>query len=437
MTLPPITESALANGLSLVTVERRDLPLVTLRLVIPTGSVRDPAGKEGLASMTAQLLRRGARHRTADQLDDAIESIGGLLSVEAGPETTTLGATVPAEHAAAALGVLATLVREPSFPQAEFASARRRELARLQSDLDDPSGLADTALAEFFYGAKHPYGHPGQGRTASVKALRRTDVVAFHKRTYTPQGALLLMVGDIAAAEAAAAAQQHLGDWKGAALAPLDIPAPTEAPEVQLLLVDKPDATQAQVRMAVPGIARHDPTFHAATVANTIVGGGFTSRLVDEVRVNRGLSYSVSTRLSALRHFGAVVYSTFTKTATVREIIDVSLGVMERLQSEPPAADEIDKARRYVIGLYPARVEGSEHLADVLASARYLGLPFEAISRYRSDVAASSTEQVAAAMALFPSHRRARIVVVGNAAAIRPQLQGLGNVTVRPATDFQ
>lgn len=435
--LPPIHEEQLDNGLSIVTVERTDLPLVSIRLVLPAGSARDPKGREGLASFTAGLLRRGTDKHSADELDDAIESIGGLLGVDAGADHTSLGVTLPSEHAGTALGVMAELVREASFPKREFDLAKRRELAQLQQDLDDPSGVADLALGEFFYGADHPYGHPGQGRTASVGKFTLKDVKKFRDQTYTPQGALLLFVGDVQPKQALELARKAFGGWKGPKL-PSIAPPPPEAPKgLEILLVDKPDATQAQVRMAVPGIARKDSRYHATVVANTILGGGFTARLMDEVRVNRGLTYGISTRAVALREFGAVSLTTFTKTETVREILDVSLKVLDDFRAKGPTADEVEKAKRYAIGLYPARVEGNEALSEALASVRELGLPFDELERFRGEVARASLEQVQSSAGLFPSTAAAKVVIVGAASKIKPQLEGLGRVTVRKAATYR
>lgn len=437
LNLPPVNEQTLPNGLSVVTVERHDLPLVAMRLLVPTGAGRDPEGKAGLASMTGSLLRRGTASRNSEQIDDAIESVGGLLGVDVGYETTTLASTVPSEHAATALEVIADLVRHPSFPEAEYETAKRLTLAHLRNDLDDPSTVADRALVEFFYGQGHPYGSPVNGRTASVSSFTRDDVVRFHRDTYTPHRALLIFVGDIDATKARELATKVLGDWTGVKTQPLTIAPPTSSKGVEILLVDKPDATQAQVRVAVPGLSRRDPRFFSAAMANTIVGGGFTSRLVDEVRVNRGLSYAVSTRVVALREFGAITYSTFTKTETVREILDVSFGVLDEFRAEGPTDEELDKAKRFVVGLYPSRVESIEGLAEALGAARILGLPFESISEYRTRIAEVPLERVKEAAKLYPSTSAARIVVVGNAVKIRPQLEGLGTVTIRKAVEFE
>lgn len=435
--LPPITESKLDNGLSFVTVEKHDLPLVTVRLVVSTGAVRDPKGKEGIASFTGSLLRRGTKLRSGEAIDDAIESIGGLMGVDVGFETTSVLVTVPSEYLATALGVVAELVRSPSFPKLDVDVERRNLLAGLSQDLDDPSWLAERAISQFFYGKNHPYSRPVVGRAASVKTFERADVVAFHKSTYSPDNALLLFAGDIDPVAAGKLANELFGDWQGPSLKRIRPPAPNAAEGIEVLVVDKPDATQVQVRAVVPGLARHDPRYYAAVLANTVVGGGFTSRLVDEVRVNRGLSYSVGTRLVALREFGAISFSTFTKTETVREILDVSLGVLDTFASRGATEEELGNAKRYVIGLFPSGVESVESLTDSLASMRLLGLPFDEIESYRGRLAVVESAQVREVSKLWPGSKSARIVVVGNAEALRPQLEGLGSVKVVKASSFK
>jgi zinc protease len=435
--LPPLTQETLANGLTIVTARKTELPLVALRLVVRTGAALDPPGKEGLASLTGLMLRRGTAKRSSDQVNDAIESIGGLLGVDVGYEATSIAVTVPAEHVGTALEVMADLARNASFPEKEFNLEKRRELSQLQQDLDDPTGLAERALVQFYYGPEHPFGHPTEGRSRSVKTIKRTDLIAFHRNTFGPSGSILFFVGDIEPSKAQELARKTLGSWQGRAYHPLAVARPSPVTEAQILLVDKADATQTQVRVAVPGLARKDPGYFAAVVANTIVGGGFTSRLVDEVRVNRGLSYSVSTRLIAMKEFGIIAYSTFTRNDTVREILDVSFKVLSGFHDTGPTEEEVRKARSYIVGLYPGRIESIDQLAEALSAARLVDLPFESIEEYRQRVNAVDVRAAAETARIFPTLAASRIVVVGSAEKIRGQLEGLGTVRVIKAKDLE
>jgi zinc protease len=270
-----------------------------------------------------------------------------------------------------------------------------------------------------------------------VKKIDRAQVAAFYRRTYSPQGAVLYFVGDIQPDVAAALARKALASWKGNPWTPLDIPGVGAIKGPQILLVDKADATQAQVRVTVPGISRNDPAYYGAVVANTVLGGGFTSRLVDEIRVNQGLSYSVSTRVVALRKGGAISYSTFTQTDTVRKILDASFKVLSEFHDKGPTNDEVEKAKRYVIGLYPGRVESIDQLAEALAMARLNGLPFSSVEEYRGRIGAIDQSSAAAVSQLFPVPSASKIVIVGNASKIKPQLTGLGTVTAARVKDFE
>jgi zinc protease len=435
--LPPLTEETLENGLTVITAHRTDLPLVALRLVIRSGAAYDPPGREGLAGLTGVMLRRGAGRRTADQIDDAIESIGGLMGVDVGYEATSIAVTVPSEHLETAVAVVSELAQRPLFPPKAFGLEKRRELAQLQQDFDDPSGVADRALSQFYFGKKHPFGHSPEGRLSSVRRLTRLDSVRFHRETYGPDRAILFVVGDVDPSAAAQLARKALGKWRGRSTTPLSIALPPTPVGTEVMLVDKPDATQAQVRLAAPGLPRKDPDYYAAVVANTILGGGFTSRLVDEVRVNRGLSYSVSTRLAAMRLFGSINYSTFTRSETVKDILDVSLNVLSTFHDAGPKPEEVEKAKRYVIGLYPGRVESVDQLAEALASARLLDLPFSSIEEYREQVDNVTPEAAASVAKRFPTRAAAKIVVVGSAKKIRSQLDGFENVSVVRMKSFE
>src|SRR5262245_8923650 len=212
ISLPPLKEEKLENGLTTVVAERRELPMVSVRLVLRAGAARDPKGKEGLASLVGSLLRRGTQKRTADQIDEGVESIGGRLSVDTGPDATVLALSAPSERLGELLDVAADLVTRPSFPPKEVDNARARTLASLARALDEPAEVADRALSSAAWG-DHPYGHPPEGYTRTVKGLTREDVVAFHKATYVPRGSVLVVAGDVDPAAVLETARKAFGAW--------------------------------------------------------------------------------------------------------------------------------------------------------------------------------------------------------------------------------
>ena len=304
--LPTTTETTTSSGLQVLAAERGPLPLVSMRLVLRAGSSTDPKDKHGLADFTARLLRRGTARMNADAIDEAVEFVGASLAAGVSEDLMSLYITTPAEHFSAMLSVLGQLVSEPIFPEKEVELARERSLAQFANDLDDPSTIADRAFTKALWG-DHPYGHDVGGSASHVRTFTREDVVRFHRERIGPRGALLVVVGAVKPELVAAEAEKAFAGWtQPSRTSPLVVP-PLERVALagRVILVDKPDQSQSQVRIGGPGYRIGHPDYFAATAMNIALGGGFTSRLVNEVRVERGLSYSVGSyfdTMSAARH---------------------------------------------------------------------------------------------------------------------------------------
>ncbi|GAC1337103.1 MAG: pitrilysin family protein [Myxococcales bacterium] len=436
--LPPLLVQAGADGLTFVAIQKRGVPLFHARLSLPAGAASDPRGKAGLAQFTADLLRRGTRRRDAHGVDALIEGMGAQLSVDVSLDECALALTVPAELAAAALDALLEVALQPSFPEGEVTQARRRALAALQNDLDDPGTVAARAALAVGYGAGHPYGHPASGRRAEVETFTRGDAVAFHADRFRRRGALLAVAGRDEPSRLLGLLQERLAAqgqaWPAAAGADAPLPGPAaQHAQMRAIVVHKPDATQAQVRIVSPGISRQDPRWAAAVVANTALGGGFTSVLVDAIRVDRGLSYSVSSRLAMGRHAGLSLFSSFTKNETLRELIDLALDKMRAYRATGPGAGALAKTRTYLAGLFPFGLEAHESIAESVADCLLDGVGLQHLATYRSRIAAVGEDAAReAAAALSPGREGAQIVVVGEADVARKALAGLCPIEVRP-----
>jgi zinc protease len=269
-----------------------------------------------------------------------------------------------------------------------------------------------------------------------VETFGREDCLAFHATRFRPRGALLAVVGDLPPQALLDLARDRLAQVPWASEArptPLDFRELPREPGLRALVLHKPDSTQAQVRIVSPGIPRNSPRFFEAVVANTALGGGFTSLLVDAIRVDRGLSYSVSTRLAMNRHGGLSLFSSFTKNETLRELLDVALEKMRAYAQIGPSEDALDKARTYLAGLFPLGLESHEALAEQISDALLDGVGLEHLLAYRSRIAAVTAEAArAAARDLSPARDGAHIVVVGDGEVGRKALSGLCPVDVRP-----
>ena len=435
--LPAVERRVTPEGLTVLSAQRGPLPLVSVRLVIRAGSVLDPAGKQGIADFTARLMRRGTKSRKAEAIDEAVEYVGASLGLGCSEDAMFVALTTPAEHLADMLQVMAALVREPTFPEDEVASARTRVLAHLATDQDDPAALADRAFSRAAWG-DHPYAHSPLGTTRSVKGFTRADLVKFHAERVGPRVSTLVVVGQFEHDALVKAVEAAFGGWRAG---PDDAPAPPTFEGLpaagRVILVDKPDQTQVQVRLGGVGMRRGHPDAIPAAVMNTALGGGFTSRLMSEIRVKRGLTYGVSSGFGGLKAGGHFEVSTFTKTETARELIDVALTELSKARDKGITAKELATARTYMSGLYPLRLETNDAVASSIADVEFYGLGVDWVEKYRSRVAAVDVRAAADVARRYLLAKDPLIVLVGKASELKAAVKGLGKVEVLKASEVE
>jgi len=430
--LPSIERTTLKNGLRLVVAEYHELPLWNVVMFVGAGAAQDPAGKEGVAMLTASALRRGAGGMSAEAVADAIESLGGSIGATSGTDATIVAAEFLSDDVDKGLDLLKKVVREPGFADDEVRRVREEQLAALIAGLEEPSVVAERCFAPWLYGS-HPYALPVDGRSESVKQLTAADVRAFYDRWYRPNATILVLVGDVKTADAVKQLEGAFGDWAGRPDAIADrAGAPAPITERRVLLVDKPDATQTQIRVGAPSMARNDPELLAGQVGNTILGGGFTSKLIEELRVKRSLTYGASSAFVARKVGGDFRLSTFTKTPTTLETLKLALEVENGFREKPIDPKLIDKAKRYLNGQFPLRVETPDAIAMRLAEIEFNGLPADDLSTYRTriDAVTPAAASRVAKDKMFDVNRVA-ITVVGKASEIKgPLEQAYGPVKV-------
>jgi zinc protease len=434
--LPPLSIVEEPTGLVIVAVQRHGVPLFHCRLSVPAGASEDPRAKAGLAQFTADLLRRGTKRRDAHGVDEMVESMGASLHVDVTMDEAALSMTVPHDLARSALDAVLEVALEPAYADEEVAAARRRALSALQSDLDEPSAVAGRALVRLGYGPAHPYGHPAHGYRREVETFGREDCLAFHATRFRPRGGVLAVVGELLPQDLVELARERLAEFPWSSEArptPLDFRELKRDSSLRALVLHKPDSTQAQVRIVSPGIARGSPRFFEAVLANTALGGGFTSLLVDAIRVDRGLSYSVSTRLAMNRHGGLCVFSSFTKNETLRDLVEVALEKMRGYAESGPSKDALAKARTYLAGLFPLGLESHEAVAEQISDSLLDGVGLGHLQTYRTRITAASDEAVRQAAAdLSPARDGAQIVMVGDGEVGRKALSEICPVDVHP-----
>jgi len=423
----PTTRTKLENGLSVIVVPTSRLPLVDFRLVARAGSVNDFAGKEGVARLTADLLTQGAGKRSAKQLADDIEFVGGSLEASAGSEQLVVSCEVLKKDLALGVELFRDVIVSPSFTADDFKRKQEEALGQIASDKSEPSVVAENAMTRWFWG-ESPLGHPPIGWDSSLKGMSREDVVRFHSAFLAPERSVLVIVGDVDPAALVAQLKTAFAGWKATGPAPTTDPyGPAAALKGRSLrVVNKPEATQAQIRMMCPSVPRNHPDWYAMEVANTICGGGFTSRLVNSIRVEQGLTYSISSGFQQRRAAGAFRISTFTRNDQLRKCVDATLSEVKKLVDQGPTEAELDKARNYLKGQYPLGLQAPDELAGEIANVEFFGLPQDFIATYPAKIGAVTMDDVKRVLKTYFCTDDLKILVVTNGDLAKKALDGLG-----------
>lgn len=412
--IPTPVTATLANGMKLVVVEKHDLPLLTAAVIAPGGAARDPAGLAGLNDLAATLLTKGTATRSATDIARQVESLGGSIDSDAGWDTSVVNVDVKSDQADKALAILADVVEHPAFAQDEIDRARAQAVDGIQVALKDPAKLSGLVSGRAVFGDT-AYGHLASGTPGSLGAIKRDDIVKAYGLPWQPGLATLLMVGDVTPDQARAWGDRYFGAWKAQAGAPSLAPTAIGAtPAPRVVVVDFPGAGQAGVVVARPAIARNDAGYYPASVANAVLGGGYSSRLNAEIRVKRGLSYGAGSRLDARRAAGALVASTQTKNPSAAEVVGLIVGEMKKLGTAPVAPAELDTRKAVLIGSFGRSAETTGGIAGILGTYIADAVPLDEMGRYIASVSAVTPAQAQAAAARLLDPSQASIIVVGD-----------------------
>jgi zinc protease len=425
---PDFHETVLPNGLRLIVLEHRAQPLVGVTLFVNGGSSAEPAGRAGLAGMTADLLTKGTPARSATEIAEAIERVGGTLSATPSIDWITLSANVLADHLPLALELVSESAMRPTFPESEVELTRRRTLSSLQAALGQPATLAQRAFDREVYGAAHPYGIAPVG--ATVQEITRAEIVGFHETLFGASNALLVIAGAVTPAEAEALARRHFGEWRRGQPVTVTYPLTTDRERTTIRLVHRPGSAQTNLLVGHLGYRLDNPDHFALVVLNGMIGGNFNSRLNQVLREERGWTYGAFSRFTRPREIGNFAASAEVRTEVADSALAEMLSQLRRIRDEPVPQGELDAAKSFLAGSFPLRIETMGQIASQIATTRLLGLPVENLREYRERVMAVTAADVQRVAREHVRPDRSVIVVVGDAAQLLDRLRPIAPVEV-------
>ena len=404
--------TVLNNGMVLLTSEQRALPMVSIELLIAAGSRYEPADQAGLANLTSKLLIYGTKQRTALQISDTLDFIGASLEAGCGQDTASVSMTVLKKDLAAGLELLADVLTQSTFPQAEIDRQKQAIIASIRAAEEEPGIVAAKAFAAALFPAG-PYGRPVEGSEASLKALQQKSLRDFFARNYRPNRSIIAVVGDVSEQEIAKALNGAFRTWaKGEPSGQPLVPA--KVGESKVLRINK-DLTQANIVLGHNGVARGNPDYYALQVMNYVLGGGgFSSRAMDSIRNERGLAYSVYSYFAAEKSHGAFEFIMQTKNETALEAIRIATEEMRRMREQPVAEQELSEAKDYLIGSFPLRFDTNRKVAGFLSQVEYFELGLDYPDRYADLIRKVTRDDVQRVAKQYLQPERLITVIVGN-----------------------
>jgi zinc protease len=432
--LPPIQKESLSNGLRVWLIESHKVPLVQVNLLVHAGSGDDPAGKFGVASLTAAMLDEGAGARSALEIADDIELLGGALSTVSSFDASGVRLNVPAARLADALPILADVALRPTFPEHELDRLREERLTALLQARNDPATVAALAFARQVFGAAHRYGTGATGTPATLRSFTTQDLRAFHAAMYLPSNAALVVAGAVTMESLLPRLEEHFGGWR--TISPVTrVPVPTAPRSAarEVTIVDMPGAAQSQIRIGWVGVPRATPDYFPLQVLNAILGGSFTSRLNQNLREQHGYSYGASSRFEMRLSAGPFVAGAGVQTDKTAEALREFFHELHGIQA-PVEADELAKARNFLALGFPGEFETIRDLAAHIEELIVYNLPDDYFEQYIGAIQAVTADSIRRAAATYIQPDRFVVTIVGDRQEIEPGIRALDLGPVRILT---
>ncbi len=425
-TLPPAHEAQLENGIQIVLIEDRKLPTFVLQLVIDRGSIAEPPGKEGLALVTAAQLRQGTRTRSAQQIAEALDSLGASFGARADLGSIVVTVSGLSEHLDATLEIFADVLRNPTFPQRELDSFKQRFISQMESQRSNSRFVAQEKLAEAIYG-DFPAGTLLPPESA-IQGLTSADLAAFHAANFAPNLAMVLAAGDLTLASFKPKLARILGDWKKKDIAPTQFAKVTPPEKGRVFVIDRPNAVQTSLVMGSLAIKGDDPDRFALSVMNRILGGSPAARLFTNLREEKGYTYGAYSSVSSDRYPGTATAAAEVRTEVTGGAMQEFMEEFERIAEEPVSDTELADAKRAIVGSFALSLENPQSFLSYVFRQKLYGFPENYWEQYPRYINAVAKADVARVAAKYFDPSRMQIVAVGEADAIREVMAKYGEI---------
>ncbi len=383
----------LKNGITLLFVETKALPIINISVAIKAGAIYDPPGKGGVANLTAAMLDEGTKSRTSMQIAEEIDFIGGRLSASGGEDFSSASLVVLKKDLATGMGLLTDILLNPVFPEEELERKKKETIAAIISEKDDPGAVASRAFYKAVF-KEHPYGIPVEGDEESVSSITRDDIIRFFQQYYKPNNTIIAVTGDIKYKEAVSLIESSFKRWEKSKLILPAIPSVIKVANHDSIYIER-NITQSNIILGHTGLSRDNPDYYAVTVMNYILGGGsFESRMTKEIRDKKGLAYSVYSRFDVNKYPGAFSVEVQTKNETAMEAIDGIKAELKKIREEQVSDEELKDAKSYLTGSFPLRLDTNAKISKFLVLVEYYNLGLDYINEYAKKINAVTKDDI-------------------------------------------
>jgi zinc protease len=410
-----IKRMQLSNGAVLLVSEQHQLPMVTAAIAFDAGARRDPAGKEGLAALTAESMMEGTKSLSATEFNAKVDFMGSGIGIGADRDFATATFTSLTKYREVTLHMLAQLLQEPGLRDADILRKQAEQIASIKAAEEQPSYTANVAFTKMMFGDT-PYGHPTSGSSEAVAKLKPGDIREFYHQHYKLGSAIIAVAGDITAEQIKGALEKELTGLQGTVASQPEPPAPVVPPGIHVQIIDR-NVTQANLFLGSGGVARSNPDYYKLQVMNYILGGGgFASRLMKVVRSKAGLAYSIGSVFKVGKFPGAFIVVLETKNASANQAIKLILSELHDIQQKPVSDTELSNAKLYLVGSFPMKLDRQSQIVGFMLETEIYGLGLDYADRYPKIIQAITAADVEAVAQKYIHPDALDVVAVANQA---------------------